>query len=134
MSRYCLDTSAYSWFKRGEPEIVAIVSAARWLGMPVITLGELRVGFRRGGRAERNERELAEFLRDPLVHVLDIDDEATRAYVDIALALARARRSIPSNDAWIAALALRDGATVLTFDQHFADLGLVGARVLRRPG
>ena len=134
MSRFCLDTSAYSWLKRGEPEVVGVLSTARWLGMPVIALGELRVGFRRGSRHERNERELAEFLRDPLVHVLEVDDEATRAYADVVNALKQAKRSIPSNDSWIAALALREGATVLTYDPHFADLGLVGARILSHPG
>ncbi len=41
MSRFCLDTSAYSNFKRGDPAVVQLIDSADWLGMPSIVLGEL---------------------------------------------------------------------------------------------
>ena len=45
MSRYCLDTSAYSNFQRGDQRVVGILDRAEWVGVPAITLGELRTGF-----------------------------------------------------------------------------------------
>ncbi len=39
--RLCLDSSAYSHFKRGDPHVVDLIDRADWLGMPVIVLGEL---------------------------------------------------------------------------------------------
>jgi predicted nucleic acid-binding protein len=66
LSRLCLDTSAYSRFKRGDPQAVELIDGADWLGMPAIVLGELEVGFLAGERAGRNEEELAVFLDNPL--------------------------------------------------------------------
>ena len=45
MSRYCLDTSAYSHFKRGDPAVVDLIDRADWLGLPSIALGEIWIGF-----------------------------------------------------------------------------------------
>jgi len=78
LSRICLDTSAYSRFKRGRDDVTEVVSSARIVGVPVIVLGELRTGFRLGRQAERNERELDAFLAHPVVRVLEVDEEARR--------------------------------------------------------
>ena len=43
MTRFCLDTSAYSNFSRGEPRVVAHLDAAHWIGVPSIVLGELSI-------------------------------------------------------------------------------------------
>ena len=133
MSRLCLDTSAYSHFARGEPEAVDAIRGARIVGVPVIVLGELRAGFRLGRNVERNERELQAFLAHPVVRVLEVDDTAASLYAQIVAVLREAGTPIPTNDLWIAALAAREGATVLTYDRHFERIGRIGARVLRRP-
>ncbi len=130
MTRLCLDTSAYSHFKRGhEPAVEAITSATAVL-VPVVVLGELRAGFRAGKRAARNEAELATFLRQRVVEVLDVDDEAASIYADLIVELRLAGLPLPSNDVWIGALAARAGATVLTYDGHFSAMRRVAARVL----
>ncbi len=130
MSRVCLDTSAYSHFMRGDEAAVEIVGRARWVGIPSVVLGELRTGFLLGSQAARNEDELRRFLRHPLVDTLDVDDEASRIYAEIMIALRRAGTPLPSNDIWIAAVAARDGATVLTYDEHFRLIHRVGATIL----
>jgi tRNA(fMet)-specific endonuclease VapC len=130
VNRICLDTSAYSRFKRGDTEAIEAIRAARWVGVPTIVLGELRAGFRAGARAAKNEAELRDFLSDPVVSVLVVDDEASEHYADIVLALRRAGTPIPTNDIWIASLAAREGATVLTGDAHFAQIERVASRVL----
>ena len=131
MSRLCLDTSAYSRFMRGHPAVVERVSTATWLGVPAVVLGELRTGFLLGRRAARNETELAAFLANPVVRVLEVDDEAATVYAEIIVALRRVGTSVPTNDAWIAALAVREGVPVLTYDAHFGRIARTGTRLLR---
>lgn len=130
--RLCLDTSAYSHFKRGDPAVVALVDGAEWLGVPAVVLGELRTGFALGSKRDANERELKAFLRHPLVEVLEIDDACSRIYADIVVALRQAGTPLPTNDIWIAAAGAREGATVITYDAHFRAIGRVGCQVLIR--
>lgn len=132
MSRLCIDTSAYSHFQRGAPEAVEALDAAEWLGMPSVTLGELYVGFALGGRRPQNEAELQAFLANPLVTVLDVDRGVGRLYAEILVELRKAGQPIPTNDIWIAATAARAGASVLTYDPHFAAISRIGVVILQR--
>ncbi len=133
MSRYCLDTSAYSHFKRGDPRAVSLLDSAEWLGLSSIALGELWTGFILGNRLKKNEAELREFLDNPVVERLVIDDNVARIYGEIVVDLRKAATPIPTNDIWIAASAARAGATVLTYDPHFEKISRVGSLVLPRP-
>ena len=105
MSRYCLDTSAYSHFKRGDPPVVDLIDRAEWLGVPSIVLGELWIGFLLGDRFEKNQTELNEFLTHPPVEELIPDREVARIYAEMVVSLRKAGTPIPSNDVWIAATA-----------------------------
>jgi tRNA(fMet)-specific endonuclease VapC len=133
LNRFCLDTSAYSHFKRGEEQVVSLLEAAAWIGIPSIVLGELWMGFLVGGRRERNVAELREFLGNPVVHELVVDAEVARVYAEIAVALRRRGTPIPTNDIWIAAAAANVGATVLTHDAHFDEIQRVGSMILSAP-
>lgn len=130
MSRYCLDTSAYSHFKRGDARVTELIDRAEWVGMPAITVGELRVGFLLGSRRERNEADLREFLANPVVEQLEVDAETTHHYAEIVVDLRRAGTPIPTNDVWIAATAAREGALVVTHDPHFERISRVGSVIL----
>lgn len=130
MKRICLDTSAYSHFRRGNREATVLVSSAREVCLPCVVVGELLTGFRLGGKARKNETELREFLEHPVVRILDVDEEAASIYADLMVDLRRAGTPLPTNDIWIAALAVRDGTTVLTFDRHFESIRRVGSRIL----
>ena len=132
MSRICLDTSAYSHFRRGDGEAVGAIESARGVAVPAIVLGELRAGFRLGSRGDRNEADLRAFLNHPAVAILDVDDDAATQYAELIFDLRRAGRPLPTNDIWIAALAIRDGAAVLTYDKHFEQMRRVGVRILGR--
>jgi len=130
LSRFCLDTSAYSQFKRGEPQVVELLDSAEWIGVPSIVIGELWLGFLQGERLERNVRELNEFLDNPVVHELVIDRDVGQIYGEIVVALRRTGTPLPTNDIWIAAAAARSGAAVLTYDSHFASIQRTGPIVL----
>ena len=129
MSRICLDTSAYSNFKRGDGSATAIIDAADWVGVPAIVLGELRAGFALGRRPRAHESELGRFLANPAVQVLDVDDEASRIYSDIVVLLRKSGTPVPTNDIWIAACAAATHSVIVTFDDHFRHVRRVG-RVL----
>jgi tRNA(fMet)-specific endonuclease VapC len=131
VSYLCLDTSAYSHFRRGDPGATEAIRRARRIAVPVIVLGELRAGFRLGKRSRDNDRELLEFLSHPVVEVSNVDDEAASHFADLFGELQRAGTPVPTNDIWIAAVALREGATVLTFDDHFETMPRVGRWVLK---
>ena len=130
MSRICLDTSAYSHFRRGEQAAVEIITTAREVCVPVIVLGELRSGFRAGSRHLDSAKELRRFLAHPAVRVIDVDDEIASLYSDVVVELRRAGTPIPTNDLWIAATAIREGTSIVTYDGHFRLVPRVGARIL----
>jgi len=131
--RLCLDTSAYSQFKRGDQQVVELIDRADWLGVPVVVLGELAVGFRQGKRRHENQAELDRFLGNPAVEVLPVEEDMVGFYADIVLDLKKAGTPLPANDIWIAAVAARHGASVLTYDQHFRSIARVGATILTAP-
>jgi tRNA(fMet)-specific endonuclease VapC len=130
VSRYCLDTSAYSHFKRGDRPVVELVDSAEWLGLPAIVLGELWMGFLQGEAVERNRAQLEQFLAHPHVEELVVDRTVARIFGEIVVALRGAGTPLPTNDIWIAAVAARAGAPVLTYDAHFKLIPRVGAIVL----
>ena len=133
MSHLSLDTSAYGHFCcGGEERAVEAIRRARRIGVPAIVLGELRAGFRLSSRPREHERHLDDFLSNPVVEVMDVDAEAAECFADLFAELRRAGTPVPSNELWIAAVALRDGATVLTFDARFDAIPRIGKWVLSR--
>jgi tRNA(fMet)-specific endonuclease VapC len=130
LSSYCLDTSAYSNFRRGNEELAALLDRAEQVGVPTIALGELRTGFLLGRKREQNEADLATFLDNPVVRVFQVDAEVSRLYAEIVVDLRKAGTPVPTNDIWIAAIAARNGAAVLTCDEHFERIARVGSVVV----
>lgn len=118
--RICLDTSAYSAYFRGHPEIRGLVQRAREIVLPPIALGELLGGFRSGVRFAENRGLLEQFLGSPRVRVVAIDAETAERYGEILAYLRRAGRPIPTNDLWIAAASMQHGLRLITTDGHFA--------------
>lgn len=133
MTRICLDTSAYSHFRRGATQVTGHLDSADWIGVPGVVIGELWAGFLLGNRFDRNVAELDEFLDHRVVEVLPIDAGVAQIYGEIIADLRRAGRPLPTNDIWIAATAASTGGTVLTFDDHFREIGRVGAIILSKP-
>ena len=132
MSRLCLDTSAYSHFRRGHVPVVELLDTASWVGIPAVVLGELRTGFALGSKRADNEERLLAFLAHPVVHELAVDGEVASIYAEIVVALRRAATPVPTNDIWIAATSARQGATVVTYDEHFSRIQRVGVQLLKR--
>ncbi len=130
MSRYCLDTVAYSHFKRGEPRIVELLDRAEWIGVPAVVIGELCAGFAQGSRMSKNLADLDVFLSLPVVDVLPVDRHVGRVFGEIVADLRRRGRPVPVNDIWIAATCANAGATLVTFDAHFSAIQRIGTIIL----
>lgn len=126
-----IDTNAYSAFKRGDREAMAILRRAETIGVSAVVMGELLSGFAAGAREADNRRELNAFLQSPRVTVLPVNRDTADFYARAYLALKRKGRPIPVNDLWIAATALQHGFAVFTYDRHFREIdGLVVGRLL----
>jgi tRNA(fMet)-specific endonuclease VapC len=115
-----LDTNRLTDVLAGIPEAVSRVEAALEVRVPPIVLGELRAGFARGKRPERNERALQWFLSQPGVSVPPVTEATSHRYAAVWAALRKRGTPIPTNDLWIAASALEHGLAVFTRDAHFA--------------
>jgi len=131
VSRLLLDTCAYSAAFRGEEPAKAAIRAADAVYLNPIVIGELLAGFSGGRRGHANERQLREFLQEPLVGVIDIDDETADRYSLIVRSLKAAGTPIPANDIWIAASAMQHGLELLTADAHFDRVAQIVVRPLR---
>lgn len=114
-----LDTNAYSALMGGSPEARRIVSLAEHLYLPLPVIGELLFGFGLGVRAEENSERLQAFLEQSMVGLAGVDFQVCEVYAHIGKLLRLAGRPIPTNDHWIAAIAIRNNYTLLTRDRHF---------------
>lgn len=133
MRRYCLDTSAYSFFNRGDQAVVELIDSADWLGLPAVTLGELETGFLLGSRRKENQDVLREFMENPVVEEIPVHSAIAGVYAEIVVTLRRAGNPIPTNDIWIAASAHYTNSAVLTYDSHFELIAQVRSVVLPQP-
>ena len=114
-----LDTNAYSDFMRGVAERVELVRTVPAIVLPLIVLAELRAGFAAGDRESVNAANLQRFLASPRVSVLAPDEQTTHHYARLHRQLRRDGRPIPTNDLWIAALAVQHDLVLCTADRHF---------------
>lgn len=112
-----LDTNALSAAADGEPGVLDVVSRAERIAVPVIVLGEYRLGIAQSRRQEAYESWLRQWVA--AVEVLDIGDPTTRHYAVIGLELKRMGKPIPTNDLWIAALCRQHSLPLLSRDRHF---------------
>ena len=114
-----LDTNAYSDFMRGDENRIAVLRTADRIHLPLIVLGELRAGFAAGNQASANAANLQKFLNSPRVSVLLPDEQSCHHYAQIYLQLRNKRVAIPTNDLWIAALAVQHDLVLCSSDAHF---------------
>ncbi len=130
VDRLVLDTSAYSHFRAGHPEVIDQLAQATAVVIPVTVLGELEAAFQLGRRAPENRLTLAEFLGEPFVTVWPTTIAVARHYGRLFAELKRAGTPIPVNDVWIAAACLDSVGRLLTFDPDFKHINGLECTVL----
>ena len=119
IKRVLIDTNIYIEFLRGNENINNILSSADFIAFSVISIGEILAGFKIWSDEKKYLNELDEFLYSPRLIIYDIDSETSEFYAKIHNELRIAGNPIPTNDMWIAALALQHGIKLLTNDRHF---------------
>jgi predicted nucleic acid-binding protein len=126
-----IDTNAYTAFKQGKHEAIAIIRRAAQLAFSSTVLGELLGGFAVGTRVEKNRAELRQFLASARVRVLAVDEVTATHYAEVYQHLRSKGQPVPTNDMWIAASALQHGYALFSYDRHFEAIDnlLVGATV-----
>ena len=117
--KLALDTNRYTDLCRGNVSVVETVELADEVWLPFIVLGELRAGFGVGTQGPHNESILRRFLLKPGVGVLYPDEQTTHHYAAIYRQLRKQGTPIPTNDMWIAALALQHSLVLCARDAHF---------------
>jgi predicted nucleic acid-binding protein len=103
-------------------EVLANLETAEAIFVPVIALGEIRAGFRSGRRPAKNEMRLQWFLSQEGITTIGVDPPVSHRFAQIHSELQKRGRPIPTNDLWIAAIAIEQGLVLYTRDAHFSNI------------
>ncbi|MDA3923154.1 MAG: type II toxin-antitoxin system VapC family toxin [Kiritimatiellae bacterium] len=115
----CIDTNAYSRLMTGDVAVKELLEKADSIIIPTIVLGELYAGFETGTRREENRRALKLFMMKTGATVVAVTEETADRYGLLVKELRKKGKPIPTNDLWIASIALESGAQLLSYDSHF---------------
>lgn len=115
-----LDTNALSALAQGSDTLVLAARGVESFSVPIVVIGEYEFGVARS----KHRAALARWLEGLLAasRVLDLDRHTASVYATAREALRARGRPIPSNDLWIAALALQHDLPVLSRDAHFDEV------------
>jgi tRNA(fMet)-specific endonuclease VapC len=102
------------------PAIASRLGQTGILYLPRTVLGELEFGARNSANREKNMDAIERLLKE--TRLLAPDRETAGVCGEIETELRRRGRPIPTNDVWIAALALQHGLPLLTRDTHFHEV------------
>jgi predicted nucleic acid-binding protein len=117
--KLALDTNAYKALGEGDPALIDDTRRSEAIGLPIVVLGELWFGFMNGSKLRQNTQTLERFLATPRVQILQLGEQTTRIFGEIATLLRAAGIAIQQNDIWIAALCKQHGFALATRDQGF---------------
>ncbi len=115
----CLaDTSAIIGLSRRDPKTIATVGR-RDFGISFVTVAELAVGFRRASQRETATERLHAVLSSRRGRILYPSSDTPLLYAEICYDLEKREIRIPSNDIWIAAIAVEHNLPLIGRDEHF---------------
>ena len=122
MNNLLIDTNIYTGMMKGDREVKSQLQRAAEIGICSVSIGELLSGFKGGNREQQNREELGQFLDSPRVCIHVVDENTAEFYAEILNSLRKAGKPVPTNDIWIAAVALQHGWKVFTKDSHFKQI------------
>ena len=97
--------------------LLGVLPAEHSLVLPVVVIGEYRYGVLRSQRRDSLESWLDRTIKTVRVGVINL--ATANSYAAVRVMLRRKGRPIPTNDGWIAALALQHRLPLLSRDTHF---------------
>jgi tRNA(fMet)-specific endonuclease VapC len=119
-NNYLLDSNIVIEIFDGNKTFADRVSKEKILYLPCIVVGELYTGVNRVLDKSKHLKMLTSFLK--FCTVINIDIITAKYYGELIAALYKKGNPIPTNDAWIAAIALQHGFTLITNDKHFEEV------------
>lgn len=122
MKKIIIDTNIYSNAMRGVNSAVSILQRYEQIAMSPVVIGELFSGFKKGKLEAKNKLQLKEFLLRERVIMFSITNETSEFYALILNQLREQGTPIPTNDIWIAASAMENGAAIASEDKHFSKI------------
>lgn len=124
MSRGLVDTSVFIARESGRP--LEADSFPDEIGVSVITIGELRAGVLAAADVEIRDRRLATLTEALVLEAIPIDIGVAESWARLRLLLRDSEQRLPVNDSWIAATALALGVPIVTQDDDYVDIPVLG--------
>lgn len=119
-NNYLLDTNIVIEIFDGNKTFADKVNKQETIYLPSIVLGELYTGINRVANKVKHLKKLNDFLQ--LCTIINIDSSTAKYYGETVAILYKKGKPIPTNDVWIAALALQHDFTLITNDGHFKEI------------
>ena len=119
-NNFLIDTNIVIEVFNGNKAIADKINELSGFYICSVVLGELYIGINRIGNKSKHLKKLNDFLK--LCTVLDIDSTTANHYGVIVAELYKKGRPIPTNDVWIAAVAIQHKLTLVTKDKHFQEI------------
>ena len=119
-SKIVFDTNIIIDLFKKNQQVRNVVARTDAVCIPLIVLGELRLGARRSLERSVKEKEIADFMATSVLLLLN--EHTTNLYADLKAALLEKGRPIPENDIWIAAIAVQQNLPLYTHDEHFREV------------
>lgn len=118
--RYLLDTNIVIAFLTGDSTVTNRLDNSDEIFVSVIVTGELLYGAFNSTNVDQNVKRINHFLHDATAILCD--NTTARVYGEIKTTLRRKGQPIPDNDIWIAATARQHALSLVTRDEHFAEV------------
>jgi tRNA(fMet)-specific endonuclease VapC len=117
--RILLDSNRFIDYCAGDEEVTARLETTAAICIPFIVVAEIRAGALLTKRGLSQVRALNAMIQQPGVSVVHTTDTTCHHYAALYARLRAAGTPIPTNDLWIAALAIELGLVLYSRDAHF---------------
>ncbi len=104
--RLLIDSNRFIDFCAGDDQVVSTFESTPSLNIPFVVAAEIRAGGLVTKRGEHQIRVLQKLLNQPGVQMIHNTDATTHHYAQLYATLRKSGHPIPTNDIWIAALAI----------------------------
>lgn len=119
-SNYLLDTNIVIEILSGNVQIAEKIKELAGFSLCTTVLGELYVGVYRVSNKIKHEKKLLDFLG--YCKVILTDTSTSQKFGEISASLYKKGKPIPSNDIWIASIAIQHDLILVTRDNHFKEV------------
>jgi len=122
MSGNLIDTNVIVKIFRGDSDIEQILDSIdpEKIFISAISVGELYYGAFKSSKTEANIKVINEFIS--FYKILDLDEEISFCYGEVKNKVLKTGFTLPENDLWIAATAIKNDLIVMTYDNHFINI------------